>query len=160
MLRAERAGFEGRRPVASESRLSLHVLVVDDDDADAMMIDEALSTVDPPAMIHRVSDGREAIDYLHRRGAYAEATRPDLILLDLNMPVMNGHEVLAEVKADDALKVIPVVVLTTSSAIEDVVSSYEHRANAYVTKPIDLDSFEAAVREINDFYRDVAVLPR
>jgi CheY-like chemotaxis protein len=144
----------------SDDQRALHILVVDDDDADAMMITEALDAVDTPATVRRVADGRQALDYLRRSIDYPDAPRPDLILLDLNMPRMGGRETLAEIKTDDELKAIPVVVLTTSSALTDIEDSYRHRANAYVTKPMDLDEFEAAVREINRFYRDTAVLPR
>ncbi len=142
-----------------QNRPPLTVLVVDDDDADALMIEEALTDTDAPTIVQRVADGRQAVEYLHRSGRYAEATRPDLILLDLNMPLMGGHEVLARIKSDNDLKTIPVVVLTTSGAAPDVVDSYQHRANAYVTKPINLDEFEFVVRQIDRFYRDVAVLP-
>ena len=138
---------------------ALTVLIVDDDDADAMMIEEALLSASVPAAVRRVGDGHEAVAYLRRAGSYADAPRPDLILLDLNMPRMGGHEVLAEVKTDDDLKSIPVIVLTTSSAAADVMSSYQHHANAFVTKPMDFDAFEAAIRRIDSFYRDVAVLP-
>ncbi|MFI1989042.1 response regulator [Actinoplanes sp. NPDC020271] len=137
----------------------LDVLIVDDDDADTLMIEEALLAASPPPAIHRVADGSEAIDYLRRRGAYPDATRPDLILLDLNMPRMSGHEVLAEVKSDDQLKSIPVVVLTTSTALPDITASYTRHANAFVTKPMDLDGFEAAVLKIKRFYNETAVLP-
>ena len=138
---------------------SLQILVVDDDDADALMIEEALGATERSATVNRVVDGREALDYLHRAGSYPDATRPDLILLDLNMPRMDGRETLAAIKSDDALKAIPVVILTTSGAGPDIVSSYQHRANAYVTKPFGLDDFEATVRQIDRFYREVAVLP-
>ncbi|AEV85555.1 chemotaxis protein CheY [Actinoplanes sp. SE50] len=137
----------------------LDVLIVDDDDADTLMIEEALLDVEPAPAVHRVSDGSEAIDYLRRQGPYADARRPDLILLDLNMPRMGGHEVLAEVKNDEALKSIPVVVLTTSNALPDITASYARHANAFVTKPMDLDGFEAAVRKIRKFYGETAVLP-
>ena len=138
---------------------SLEILVVDDDDADALMIEEALENAEVRTTVNRVADGREAMDYLRRAGAYPDANRPDLILLDLNMPRMDGRETLAAIKGDDALKAIPVVILTTSGAAPDIASSYQHRANAYVTKPFGLDDFEATVRQINRFYRDVAVLP-
>ena len=139
---------------------SLHVLVVDDDDADTLLIEEALESVPMPPVVSRVKDGREALNFLRRRGFYAHARRPDLVLLDLNMPRVGGHEVLAEVKSDPDLHTIPVVVLSTSSAGADIASSYGGHANAFVTKPGDLDSFEAAVRLITDFYSSVASRPR
>lgn len=138
---------------------TLQVLVVDDDDADTLMIEEALLSAEQPPVISRVADGSEALDYLRRRGAHADAVRPDLILLDLNMPRMGGQEVLREIKNDEELKSIPVVVLTTSDTMVDIAASYTRHANAYVTKPMDLDSFEAAVQQISRFYTDVAVLP-
>ena len=138
---------------------SLQILVVDDDDADALMISEALESANTHTSVDRVVDGREALDYLRREGAYAQALRPDLILLDLNMPRMDGRETLAAIKSDDLLKAIPVVILTTSGATPDIVSSYQHRANAYVTKPFGLDDFESTVQQINRFYREVASLP-
>ena len=140
-------------------RSSLQILVVDDDDADALMISEALESANTQATVERVSDGREALDYLRREGRFADAHRPDLILLDLNMPRMDGRETLAAIKSDEQLKAIPVVILTTSGATPDIVSSYQHRANAYVTKPFGLDDFEATVRQIDKFYREVATLP-
>ena len=138
---------------------SLQILVVDDDDADALMITEALNSTDESATVDRVADGREALEYLRRQGSYQKATRPDLILLDLNMPRMDGRETLAAIKSDDELKAIPVVILTTSGATPDIVSSYQQRANAYVTKPFGLDDFESTVRQIDKFYREVATLP-
>ena len=138
---------------------SLQILVVDDDDADALMISEALESTDHRATVDRVADGREALDFLRREGRYANAVRPDLILLDLNMPRMDGRETLAAIKSDDKLKAIPVVILTTSGAAPDITSSYQHRANAYVTKPFGLDDFESTVRQIDRFYREVATLP-
>jgi CheY-like chemotaxis protein len=140
-------------------RRALNVLVVEDDDADAMMIEEALATGDANVAVSRVSDGQEALEYLRQTDRWPQATRPDFILLDLNMPRMDGRETLAAIKTDDDLKVIPVVVLTTSGAVEDIRRSYQHQANAFVTKPMELEAFETAVREINRFYRDVALLP-
>jgi len=138
---------------------SIDILVVDDDDADALMISEALAATEPPAAVSRVADGQEALDYLHRVGRFADAHRPDLILLDLNMPRMDGRETLSAIKNDDELKAIPVVILTTSGETPDIVASYQHRANAYVTKPFGVDDFEAAVQQIDRFFREVAKLP-
>jgi CheY-like chemotaxis protein len=138
---------------------SLQILVVDDDDADALMISEALESAETSATVRRVTDGQEALDYLRHVGRFADAHRPDLILLDLNMPRMDGRETLAAIKTDDRFKAIPVVILTTSGATPDIIASYQHRANAYVTKPFGLDDFEATVRHIDRFYREVAVLP-
>jgi CheY-like chemotaxis protein len=138
---------------------SLEILVVDDDDADALMISEALEGSERQTTVNRVADGREALDYLQRTAPYEDAHRPDLILLDLNMPRMDGRETLEAIKTDERLKTIPVVILTTSGAAPDIASSYQHRANAYVTKPFGLDEFEATVRTIDRFYREVALLP-
>ncbi|GAA1642416.1 response regulator [Actinoplanes couchii] len=137
----------------------LDVLIVDDDDADAMMIEEALQGAATPPVVHRVSDGGQALEYLRREGGFPTANRPDLILLDLNMPRMGGREVLMEIKKDERFTAIPVVVLTTSNAVPDIVASYAGHASAFVTKPMDLDGFEEAVRQINRFYGAVATLP-
>ncbi len=110
-----------------------------------------------PPIVTRVADGRQALDFLRRRGFFARASRPDLVLLDLNMPRMNGHEVLAAMKNDDDLRTIPVVVLSTSSAPEDVAASYREHASAFVTKPMDYFSFETAVRTISDFFQSAAL---
>jgi CheY-like chemotaxis protein len=138
---------------------SLQILVVDDDDADALMITEALEATDGDSRVDRVADGREALDYLRGEGQFSGPSRPDLILLDLNMPRMDGRETLTAIKNDEQLKAIPVVILTTSGAAPDIASSYQHRANAYVTKPFGLDDFESTVRQIDRFYREIASLP-
>ncbi|WP_431908059.1 response regulator [Micromonospora carbonacea] len=138
----------------------VRILVVDDDPGDVLMIEEALADSDVDKVIDVVSDGQEAMEFLRRSGRHTEAHRPDVILLDLNMPRMDGRQVLGEVKQDDDLRTIPIVVLTTSNADTDIVGSYTLQANAYVTKPIDLDDFNDVVRRIDEFFGRVVVLPK
>jgi CheY-like chemotaxis protein len=137
----------------------IEVLLVEDDPGDELMTREAFEDNRIGNTLHVVRDGEEALDFLYRRGAYASAPRPDLILLDLNLPKYDGREVLQVIKSDDDLAHIPVVVLTTSSAEEDILRSYRLHANAYVTKPVDLDQFIAAVRQIDEFFLTVVRLP-
>jgi CheY-like chemotaxis protein len=138
----------------------IDVLLVEDDPGDTLMIKEAFADNKVRNRLSCVSDGVEALAFLRREGAYAEAPRPDLILLDLNLPRKDGREVLGEVKADPELCTIPVVVLTTSEAEEDILRSYELHANAYVTKPVDFERFIAVVRQIDEFFVEVVRLPR
>ncbi|MEU1280929.1 response regulator [Streptomyces sp. NPDC005805] len=138
----------------------IEVLLVEDDPGDELMTREAFEDNKIQNTLHVVRDGQEALDFLFRRGAYTDAPRPDLILLDLNLPRYDGRQVLERIKSDDDLALIPVVVLTTSSAEEDILRSYKLHANAYVTKPVDLDQFIAAVRQIDDFFVSVVRLPR
>ena len=138
----------------------VRILVVDDDPGDVLMIEEALADSDVDKVIDVVADGQEAMEFLRREGRHVEAQRPDVILLDLNMPRMDGRQVLGEVKGDESLRTIPIVVLTTSNADTDVVSSYTLQANAYVTKPIDLDDFNDVVRRIDECFGRVVVLPK
>lgn len=138
----------------------VRILVVDDDPGDVLMIEEALEDSDVEKVIDVVNDGQEAMEFLRRQGRHTEAKRPDVILLDLNMPRMDGRQVLGEVKQDDDLRTIPIVVLTTSNADTDIVGSYTLQANAYVTKPIDLDDFNDVVRRIDEFFGRVVVLPK
>jgi CheY-like chemotaxis protein len=138
----------------------VRILVVDDDPGDVLMIEEALEGSDVEKTIDVVGDGEEAMEFLRRTGRHAEASRPDMILLDLNMPRMDGRQVLGEVKKDEDLRTIPVVVLTTSNADTDILSSYTLQANAYVTKPIGLDDFNEVVRRIDEFFGRVVVLPK
>jgi CheY-like chemotaxis protein len=138
----------------------VRILVVDDDPGDVLMIEEALEDSDVEKTIDVVSDGEEAMEFLRRTGRHAEAPRPDMILLDLNMPRMDGRQVLGEVKNDEDLRTIPIVVLTTSNADTDILSSYALQANAYVTKPIGLDDFNEVVRRIDEFFGRVVVLPK
>jgi len=135
------------------------VLLVEDDPGDVMIAQEALKASRLTSKLTVVPDGVEAIKYLRREAEYEDATRPDLILLDLNLPRKSGHEVLAEVKADPALRKIPIVVLTTSGAAEDVVRSYDLHANVFVTKPVDFDHFTSVIKQIDDFFLTVAQLP-
>ena len=137
----------------------LSVLLVDDDPGDVLIAREALAAGRLSTDLQVVTDGVEAMSYLRRTDGYAEATRPDLILLDLNLPRKSGHEVLAEIKQDPDLRRIPVVVLTTSQAQSDVVKSYELQASVHVSKPVDFDQFTDVVRQIDDFFGNVAELP-
>ncbi|WP_447035077.1 response regulator [Streptomyces sp. DSM 118878] len=136
------------------------VLLVEDDPGDELMTREAFEDNKIGNTLHVVRDGEEALDFLYRRGEHTEAPRPDLILLDLNLPKYDGRQVLEQIKSDADLTDIPVVVLTTSAAEEDILRSYKLHANAYVTKPVDLDQFIAAVRRIDDFFVQVVRLPR
>ncbi|EFK98397.1 MULTISPECIES: response regulator [unclassified Streptomyces] len=138
----------------------IEVLLVEDDPGDELMTREAFEDNKIRNTLHVVRDGQEALDFLYRQGEHADAPRPDLILLDLNLPKYDGRQVLERIKSDDNLAHIPVVVLTTSSAEEDILRSYRLHANAYVTKPVDLDQFIAAVRQIDDFFVTVVRLPR
>lgn len=135
------------------------ILMAEDNATDIMLTKEALAHAKVLNSLHVVNDGMEALDFLHRRGTYAKAPLPDLILLDLNMPRKNGQEVLAEIKADDKFKHIPVVVLTTSKAEEDVLKAYGLYANCYVVKPVDFDVFADVVRSIEQFWFSVVRLP-
>jgi CheY-like chemotaxis protein len=136
------------------------VLLVEDDPGDVLLIREAFEYNKVHNSLHVVSDGVEALDFLHRRNGHEDAPRPDLVLLDLNLPRKDGREVLGEVKADKDLRTIPIVVLTTSEAEEDILRSYDLHANAYVTKPVDFDRFIEVVRLIDDFFVTVVKLPQ
>ncbi len=137
----------------------MSVLLVDDDPGDVLMIEEALESVDSPRKIFVVNDGEEAVAFLRRTGAFSKAPRPDVVLLDLNMPRMDGRQVLAEIKADEVLRSIPIVVLTTSQSPADILSSYSLHANAYVTKPLNLDDLTDVVHKIDYFFARIAALP-
>ncbi|MFE7240196.1 response regulator [Streptomyces sp. NPDC057580] len=137
----------------------IEVLLVEDDPGDELMTREAFEDNKISNTLHVARDGQEALDFLYRRGDHGDAPRPDLILLDLNLPRYDGRQVLEKIKNDPELALIPVVVLTTSSAEEDILRSYKLHANAYVTKPVDLDQFIAAVRRIDEFFVTVVRLP-
>jgi CheY-like chemotaxis protein len=137
----------------------IEILLVEDNPGDARLTTEALKEAKVRNKLSHLADGVEALAFLRRQGKYAAAHRPDLILLDLNLPRKDGREVLAEIKADDRLKRIPVVVLTTSQAEEDILRAYNLNANCYVAKPVDLDQFIKVVQTINDFWLTIVKLP-
>ena len=137
----------------------LNVLLVEDDPGDVLIAREAMAAGKLSTTLEVVTDGVEAIAYLRRENGFEDARRPDLILLDLNLPRMSGHEVLAEVKKDPDLRRIPVVVLTTSQAHEDIAKSYDLHASVHVSKPVDFDDFAGVVKQIDDFFGNVAELP-
>ena len=136
----------------------VHVLLVEDDPGDVLMTKEAFEHYKLRNVLHVVTDGEQALQFLRRTGGYADAPRPGLILLDLNLPRLDGLEVLAELKADPVLKVIPVVILTTSQAQQDVLRSYALHANAYVSKPVDFETFMEVIRQIDNFFVTVVKL--
>jgi chemotaxis family two-component system response regulator Rcp1 len=138
---------------------SIEILLVEDNPGDADLAAEALATCKLYNRLNCVNDGEKAMAYLRHQGPYSEARLPDLILLDLNLPRMDGREVLAEIKRDDDLKRIPVVILTTSRADEDVLRSYDLHANCYIAKPIDLSQFMHVVAAIESFWLSIVVLP-
>ncbi len=140
-------------------RKEIDVLLVEDDPGDVLMTREAFEANKVANRLSVVSDGAEAMTYLRKEGQYADVPTPDLVLLDLNLPRMDGREVLAAMKGDEELRRIPVVVLTTSEAEEDVLRSYSLHANAYVTKPVDFERFIEVVRQIDDFFVQVVRLP-
>ena len=137
----------------------IEVLLIEDDPGDVVITQEALAESKLMNTLHVANDGEQALRFLRREGEHADAPRPGLILLDLNLPRVDGHEVLRQVKADPDLRRIPVVVLTTSQAEEDIVRSYDLHANAYVSKPVDFDRFLEVVRQIDSFYISVVTLP-
>lgn len=139
--------------------MSVEILMVEDDPADVELTREAFKDSKIHLQFNVVEDGVKAMEYLRRQGAYSAAVRPDLILLDLNLPRMDGREVLSEIKKDDSLRLIPVVVLTTSSADADIFKSYGLGANCFVTKPIGLEQFLTVVRSIEEFWLTIVRLP-
>ena len=137
----------------------VEILLVEDNPGDHRLTKEALHEGKVYNNLHWVKDGVEAIDFLKQRGKYAAAPRPDIILLDLNLPKKDGREVLSEIKGDRELRAIPVVILTTSKAEEDVLKSYDLHANCYVTKPVDLEKFIVVIQSIDRFWLSVVTLP-
>jgi chemotaxis family two-component system response regulator Rcp1 len=139
--------------------MPIEVLLVEDSPGDVRLTQEAFRDANKAIHLHVASDGVEAMAFLRREGVYVQAPRPELILLDLNLPKMDGREVLAHIKQDGSLKTIPTVILTTSDAEVDIVKSYQLQANCYLSKPVQLDAFEALVKSINDFWLIKVKLP-
>jgi chemotaxis family two-component system response regulator Rcp1 len=147
--------------IASEGDdMGINILLVEDSPGDVRLTKEAFRDANLEVNVHAVTDGVEALAFLKREGLNAKAPRPDLILLDLNLPRMDGREVLAFIKADESLKTIPTVVLTTSEAEADIVKSYELQANCYLSKPVELEAFESVVKSISDFWLTRVKLPQ
>ncbi len=140
--------------------MPIQVLLVEDSPGDVRLTQEAFREANIAIKLHVAEDGVEAMEFLRREGGHADAPRPDLILLDLNLPRMDGREVLASIKADQKLKSIPTVILTTSEAEADIVKSYDLQANCYLSKPVELDVFDGLVKSINDFWLTRAKLPQ
>jgi chemotaxis family two-component system response regulator Rcp1 len=138
----------------------IDILLVEDNPGDVRLTIEALKEGKVLNTLSVAVDGVEALSFLHKEGPYADAPRPDLILLDLNLPKKDGREVLAEIKSDDKLKCIPVVVLTTSQAEQDIFKSYNLHANCFITKPVDLEQFIVVLQSIEDFWLTIVRLPR
>jgi two-component system, chemotaxis family, response regulator Rcp1 len=146
------------KTIGGEGR-PMEVLLVEDSPGDVRLTREALREAERSIHLHVVSDGVEAMAFLRREGAQARAPHPDLILLDLNLPRMDGREVLAQIKADQSLKTIPTIILTMSEKEADIVQSYQLHANCYLTKPVQLEAFERLVKSINDFWLSEVTLP-
>jgi CheY-like chemotaxis protein len=139
--------------------MSSVVLLVEDSPGDVRLTREAFAVVNPSIQLHVVSDGVEAMDFLLKFGKYAEVPRPDLVLLDLNLPKLDGREVLTRIKSDENLKTIPTLILTTSESSHEIAHSYNLRANCYLSKPVDLGEFDSLVQSLNDFWLAKAKLP-
>lgn len=143
----------------NERKRLVEILLVDDNPGDIRLTVEALKENLMPNKLNVVEDGEEALTFLYKKGKYADAPRPDLILLDLNLPKKNGLEVLEKIKNDTKLKRIPVVIFTASSAEQDILNSYNHHANCFITKPIYLEQFIAVVKSIENFWLNIVKLP-
>jgi CheY-like chemotaxis protein len=138
---------------------TMEILLVEDNPGDADLMRESLAEVAAPHRLRVVEDGEEALAFLRREGPYGDAVRPDLIVLDLNLPLKDGRQVLAAIKTDDGLKRIPVVVLTTSRAREDVLQSYNLHANCYITKPMEFDHYRQVIRRLEEYWFSTVTLP-
>lgn len=137
----------------------IEILLVEDNPGDVRLTQEGLKETKMLNNLHVAMDGAEAMDFLHKKGKYADAPRPDLILLDLNLPKKDGRQVLAEIKSDDSLKRIPVVILTVSQAEEDIMRTYNLHANCFISKPVDFNQFLTVIRSIDNFWLGIVKLP-
>jgi chemotaxis family two-component system response regulator Rcp1 len=146
--------------VISGNDMPIQVLLVEDSPGDVRLTQEAFREVNPSIRLHVANDGVEAMSFLRNEGSNVHAPRPDMILLDLNLPKMDGRTVLAHIKEDEGLKTIPTVILTTSEAEADILKSYQLQANCYLSKPVELDAFEGLVKSINDFWLNQVKLPQ
>lgn len=138
---------------------SIHILLVEDNKGDILLIEEAFEEAKLVNQISIITDGEKAIHFLQKKGEYRDENTPDLIILDVNLPRKNGHEVLKFIKTHDSLKHIPVIMLTTSSSEKDIVQSYKNYVNCYITKPVDVDDFMKAVLDIEEFWISLVQLP-
>jgi len=166
LLRKDLGGYAGEKTTDlimdgnKDRRGPMQILLVEDSPGDIRLTLEAFRDANPNLQLHTASDGVEAMAFLRRNGAQAAAPRPELILLDLNMPKKDGRQVLAEIKGDESLKLIPTVILTTSEAEADVLKCFELQANSYLLKPVDLTEFEVLVKSVNDFWLSKSKLPQ
>lgn len=139
---------------------SINILLIEDNEGDILLTVEALQESELAKKIVVKRDGQEAIDYLNKKGEYSGAVTPNLILLDINLPKVNGHELLEKIKQDEALKAIPVVMLSTSSSSEDILKCYKSFASCYITKPVDIESFTQVIKNIEEFWASTVELPK
>lgn len=137
-----------------------HILLVEDNEGDVLLTMEAFEECKIKTIISVAKNGKEALDFLFKRGAFADVNKPDLILLDINMPIFNGHEVLRQIKADPEIKKIPVIMLTTSSSQKDINEAYENHCNSYVQKPLDINDFLSSIKKIEEFWLNLTLLPK
>jgi len=137
-----------------------HILLVEDNEGDILLTKEAFEESKVKTTISVAKNGKEALDFLFKKGVFADAEKPDLILLDINMPIFNGHEVLRQIKADPVLKKIPVIMLTTSSSQKDISEAYENHCNSYIKKPLEISEFLIAILKIEEFWLQLTSLPK
>lgn len=138
----------------------IHILLVEDNEGDILLTKEALDERNIKNQLSVARDGEEALDFIHKKGKFENAEEPDLILLDINLPKLNGHEVLQTIKSDRKYRHIPVLMLTTSSSSKDIFASYDSHANSFITKPLEVDSFQEAIASIEEFWLNTAKLPK